>query len=252
LMGGLIWGAFKVARQDIPAVPAGTKLVQTHKAQGPTPAPSRSTSQPKQSNPATPAESEKKASRGGEVQRREMVRETVPRPAAIGHSASPAAPVKRTFTLAPSPKKVEVFLDGVKQFDLDIGRETIDIPWDRMHVLELRNDHCCQPWTAELGPDKPNAWGDNKIIALLERKLGALTVTVRPPQPDAKIAVLEPDNPNAKLMSVRAGEEVMISFDPRGELRKSLEISVFVGSRIVKKVVDIGAGERMPVSIALD
>src|SRR5439155_2824179 len=76
-----------------------------------------------------------------------------PRP--TGADAPTPAPVaSRTFTLGPTPQKVDVYLDGQRQFAYDPTHTSIAIPWNADHVLELRSrSGCCFVERVDIGPD---------------------------------------------------------------------------------------------------
>ncbi|HXU83058.1 MAG TPA: protein kinase, partial [Polyangia bacterium] len=121
LLSGLIWGAFKVAREDVPAPIANAMRPK------PEPAPPRPklTAGPPPQAVRVPEPSKPKSTRQGMsgVARTPPPPphpETAPAPARPAVATTPAA--TRTFTLAPNPGRVDVFLDGVLQPAFDPWR----------------------------------------------------------------------------------------------------------------------------------
>jgi hypothetical protein len=155
------------------------------------------------------------------------------------------------------PANVSVWLDGVKQFDYDVDHRRLLVRWEGVHVVEFRNDECCEKFWTEIGPHKTSKFVDgDRIIGVLARKPGFLTVKMPPVPADALIEVRElDDSPRAmKPVPAKNGETVTIPFDATGELRKRVQVSVYLGDKTVKKsdVVVIAPGEKRSVSVPLD
>jgi hypothetical protein len=160
----------------------------------------------------------------------------------------------KTFTVAPIPLGSEVWLDGKKVFTVDIGRNTIDVPWDREHLVEVRNDSCCEPMPFRLGPDLPPQ--EDRLVAPLRRKAARLRVklTPAPLTPTHMDYVVLPERPGSTHTPFSANEELFISFDATGEVGKSLLVSVYRDGKDVlpiRKVVQIKPGQNISVEIPL-
>jgi hypothetical protein len=61
------------------------------------------------------------------------------------------------------------------------------------------------------------------------------------------------DNPKAMRVSAKNGEPIAVTFDAKGELRKTMQVSVYVGDKLVKKKpFEIRAGEKKEVPVPLE
>jgi tetratricopeptide (TPR) repeat protein len=247
LLSGLIWGAFKVAREDVPA-PIANAMRGPNAAKPPTAKP----------RPAVPGPVAVRADKLPVGPKRLQGRSEPPRPspgphpentAPPPHPAIAAAPAPtRTFTLAPNPGRVDVLLDGVPQPAFDPWRDRLTIEWKGVHTVELRNDECCERFVTQFGPDKPSKFVDldsDKIIGVLPRKLGNVTIKLQPARDDVQIELRElGDGPGAmKPVPAKNGEAVPIRFDAKGDLRKTMQVSVYMGDKTVRQTFEIRAGE---------
>jgi hypothetical protein len=252
LLSGLIWGAFKVAREDVPAPIANAMRPKTDKPPASTP-----------KGPVGPALAPHAAV---EVKPTKRVQGQTPRalPAPAHPDPAPPHPAVttpgpiRNFTLAPNPGRVEVYLDGVLQPAFNWWRDHLSVEWKGVHKVELRNDVCCERFIAEFGPELPSKNVDldnDKIIAVLPRKIGNVTIKLQPPRDDVQIELRElGDSPGAmQPLPAKNGDPVPIRFDANGELRKTMQVSVYVPDRpVTKKVFEIGAGEKKDVPVPLE
>jgi hypothetical protein len=146
-----------------------------------------------------------------------------------------------------------VYLDGEKQFAFDVGKDKLTVPWDRPHTIEFRGN-CCEPEQFEVGPGLPQPPGD-RLVKVLTVKLGTLRVLAAPARTDTHIIVTEvPESPAGLRAQLTPGEELPIPFDAKGELRKTLEVSVYVEGRAlpVKKTVEIKPGQKKILEVPLD
>jgi hypothetical protein len=173
------------------------------------------------------------------------------------HPAMGAPALTRTFQLVPNPGRVDVWLDNIEQPHFDSWRDRLTIEWKGVHRVEVRNDKCCERFVAEFGPDKPNKVVDlenEKILAILPRKLGNVTIKLEPPRDDVPIELRElGDNPKARVVSAKNGEPTSIPFDAQGSLRKTMQVSVYPPDKpVTKKQFEIGAGEKVEVPVPLD
>jgi hypothetical protein len=179
---------------------------------------------------------------------------TPPRP------ALPAGPaVTRAFTVAANPKRVDVYLDGIQQPGFDAFRgDKLNVEWRGVHKLELRNDDCCERFIAEFGPDKASKFVDlenDTIIAVLPRKLATVTIKLRPPRDDVQIEIRElAEDPKAASppIAVKNGEPVSIRFDAKGDPRKTMQVSVYMGDKTVRQTFDVRAGGKTEVTVPLE
>ncbi len=244
LMGGLIWGAFKLAHNDVPA-PIAQAIGGAPKVVSP----------PKPAPPRAPEESVAKVEK---VRRRALQGRTPapktadmevapPAPPSVPARTLTGAPPTRTFDITAKPARMTIFVDGISQGEYGPKNQQVTLSWDRNHKVEFRNDGCCQPLTFDVGPDRPMLPGD-RFPAVLNPKVGKLTVTLSQELKDAKIGVLGP----GVRLSTTAGEQVVIPFDAGGELRKILEVSVLTGSTVVKREVEILAGQTLNFPVQLD
>ena len=159
-----------------------------------------------------------------------------------------------TLTLGFTPARVEVWMDGKKAFDFGPLQNRIQIPWNKPHRLEFRNDSCCNRKEVVVGPQLFRPPGDHLFVKL-DPKPARLQVLLEPPIPGASLLVRELNDAKAKPWHARAlpGEKVLVPFDPGDEMRKSLEVVVFKGDKTTtNQVTTITAGETRPVTIHVD
>ena len=171
-----------------------------------------------------------------------------------GRSGEPgAADGSITLTLGLTPARVEVWMDGKKAFDYGPQQNHIQIPWNKAHRLEFRNDSCCNRKEVVVGPQLYRPPGDHLFVNL-DPKPARLLVTLEPPAPGATLLVREMNDGKAKPWRERAvpGEKVPVPFDAGDEMRKSLEVVVFKGDKTTTNQVTITAGETRPVTIHVD
>jgi serine/threonine-protein kinase len=177
-----------------------------------------------------------------------------PREEAARESTPAAAnPQRVELTLGPHPPKVEVWMDGQKRFDFGPRQDRIVIPWDGPHTLEFRNDACCNRKEVTVGPQAYRPPGDHLYVNL-DPKPARLSVTLQPARSDASILLREVGDarPNPWRTTVRPGERVPVPFDAGDEMRKSLDVVVFLGDKTLTERVNITAGESRQVTVRLD
>jgi hypothetical protein len=177
-----------------------------------------------------------------------------PREEAARESTPAAAnPQRIELTLGPHPPKVEVWMDGQKRFDFGPRQDRIVIPWDGPHTLEFRNDACCNRKEVTVGPQAYRPPGDHLYVNL-DPKPARLSVTLQPARSDASILLREVGDarPNPWRTTVRPGERVPVPFDAGDEMRKSLDVVVFLGDKTLTERVNITAGESRQVTVRLD
>ncbi len=181
----------------------------------------------------------------------EGLRTTVPGDGTAG-GGSKALPTI-TLSLGFTPARVEVWMDGKKAFDFGPQQNRIEIPWDRPHRLEFRNDSCCNRKDVVVGPQVLRPPGDHLFVNL-DPKPARLVVTLDPPVPGATLLIREVNEAKSKPWRARAqaGEKIPVPFDAGDEMRKSLEVVVFKGDKTTSKQVTITAGETRPVTIHAD
>jgi hypothetical protein len=96
----------------------------------------------------------------------------------------------------------------------------------------------------------------NRIIGVLPRKPAYLTVRLTRPVEGAVIEVSElGDGAKAtKTTPVKNGEQIAVPFDAAGDLRKRVQVSVYVGDNPVKRseVVNIGPGEKQVATVRVE
>ena len=162
-------------------------------------------------------------------------------------------PPNITLTLGFTPARVEVWMDGKKAFDYGPQQNRIEIPWNKPHRLEFRNDSCCNRKEVVVGPQLFRPPGDHLFVNL-DPKPARLSVTLDPPVPGATLLIREVNESKAKPWRARAqaGEKIPVPFDAGDEMRKSLELVVFKGDKTTTKQVTITAGETRPVTIHVD
>jgi hypothetical protein len=164
-----------------------------------------------------------------------------------------AGPRQVELTLGPHPPKVEVWMDGQKRLDFGPRHDRIIVPWDGPHVLEFRNDNCCNRKQVTVGPQAYRPPGDHLYVNL-DPKPARLSVTLQPPRSDANILLREVGDtrPSPWRTTVRPGEKVAVPFDAGDEMRKSLEVVVFLGEKTLTERVNITAGETRQVTVRVD
>jgi hypothetical protein len=188
--------------------------------------------------PARHAEVEHRA--GGTGARHEGVRATAV--ASRTPSTTPVA-LTRTFTLGPTPKNVDVYLDGEKQFAYDTDHKSITVPWSSDHVIEFRSPAgCCFVEKIEVGPDRPLP-ADAIIARRLKWKPAHLAITTDPPDPRARIVIHDPNRAGTGMVA-RAGEEMDIPFFADDEASKEIDIAVDTGDAFTSERVSVRAGQR--------
>jgi tRNA A-37 threonylcarbamoyl transferase component Bud32 len=240
LLGGLIWGAFKVAREDAPAPLAAGLRRPTGADRPPLPRPAV---------PAAGADQKLVAAHPPERAKGPQGR-SFPKPPSHPALATTGSAEPRTFVVAPLPANAAILVDNIKQFDYGPGHTTITLSWDRTHTVEFVNDGCCERFTTQLGPKQASKFvlDGNRILGVMPPKPAYLTVRLEQPLEGALVEVREVgDSPKAmKPMPVKNGEQVAVPFDAKGSLRKSMQVSVYVGDKPVKRseVVEIGPGEK--------
>ncbi len=75
-------------------------------------------------------------------------------------------PPNITLTLGFTPARVEVWMDGKKAFDYGPQQNRIEIPWNKPHRLEFRNDSCCNRKEVVVGPQLFRPPGDHLFVNL--------------------------------------------------------------------------------------
>lgn len=167
--------------------------------------------------------------------------------------ATEEPPPKIVLSLGFNPARVEVWMDGTKAFDFGPQQNRIEIPWNKAHRLEFRNDSCCNRKEVVVGPQAFRPPGDHLFVSL-DPKPARLSVTLDPPVPGATLLIREVNESKARPWRARAqaGEKIPVPFDAGDEMRKSLEVVVFKGDRTTTNQVTITAGETRPVTIHVD
>jgi tRNA A-37 threonylcarbamoyl transferase component Bud32 len=259
-LAGLIWGAFKLAREDVPrpmiAAIAGPRVSQTWARDAAAAAALHPAAVSAQARAAAQRERKQPKASGREVPQPSPHHEADSPGRALATARVENAPrgsrAKKTFVLAPTPMGVSVLLDGKKQFSFDVDRNTIDVPWDGPHVVEFQHERY-EPYAFKLGPDLPRPI-DDRLVGVLKPKIASLRVEVEPRRPDAHILVVEvPERPGGVHTSLLSGEQLSISFDAGEDPKKTLEVSVYLDGRApVVKRVGIASGQKMTVPIPLD
>jgi hypothetical protein len=150
-----------------------------------------------------------------------------------------------TLSLGFNPARVEVWMDGKKAFDFGPQQNRIDIPWNKPHRLEFRNDSCCNRKEVLVGPQLYRPQGDHLFVSL-DPKPARLLVTLDPPVPGATLLIREINESKSKLWRAHAqpGEKIAVPFDAGDEMRK--------GDKTTTNQVTITAGETRPVTIHVD
>jgi serine/threonine-protein kinase len=167
--------------------------------------------------------------------------------------ASAPAESTITLTLGFTPARVEVWMDGKKAFDFGPQQNRIEVPWNKPHRLEFRNDSCCNRKEVMVGPQLYRPPGDHLFVNL-DPKPARLVVALDPPVPGATLLIREMNDSKAKAWRARAlpGEKIPVPFDAGDEMRKSLEVVVFKGDKTTTNQVTITAGETRPVTFHVD
>jgi hypothetical protein len=174
-------------------------------------------------------------------------------PAARARGEENLPPPTITLTLGFTPARVEVWMDDKKAFDYGPQQNRIEIPWNKPHRLEFRNDSCCNRKEVVVGPQLFRPPGDHLFVTL-DPKPARLTVTLEPAVPGATLLIREVSESKAKPWRARAqaGEKIPVPFDAGDEMRKSLEVVVFKGDKTTTNQVTITAGETRPLTIHMD
>jgi serine/threonine-protein kinase len=226
--------------------------IQQHVAPGEpkvlTPPVGRPPAAPKPSPPTNHVQRE--AKRGPTAAERAEPREEVEHPAATKEAA---VSQQVTLSLGPRPTKVEVWMDGQKRFDFGPAQNRINVPWDGPHTLEFRNDSCCNRKEVTVGPQAYRPPGDHLYVNL-DPKPARLAVELIPARNDINILLREVGDgrQNPWRTSARPGEKVPVPFDAGDEMRKSLEIVVFLENKTLTERINITAGESRQITMRLD
>ena len=176
----------------------------------------------------------------------------VPRPterlAAAG--SGPSGPTSRTFALGPTPQNVDVYLDGVRQFAYDMDHRSLEVPWDRTHVIEFRSPSgCCFVARVEVGPDRTLPV-ENIIARILKWKPARLVVTATPSVPGTRILVRDPARPGRGIV-VAPGEEANIPFVATDDGQKDVEVEVDSAHGFATGHATVRAGQRSSLTLKL-
>jgi tRNA A-37 threonylcarbamoyl transferase component Bud32 len=204
---------------------------------------------PKPSAPST-GHVQREAKRGTPAPERAEPREEAEHPAV---AIAAAVSQQVTLTLGPRPAKVEVWMDGQKRFDFGPAQNRISVPWDGPHTLEFRNDSCCNRKEVTVGPLAYRPPGDHLYVNL-DPKPARLTVDLQPARDDVNILLREVGDgrQNPWRTTARPGEKVPVPFDAGDEMRKSLEVVVFLENKTLTERINITAGESRQVTVRLD
>jgi hypothetical protein len=276
LIGGLIWGAFHIAHQEVPgpiAALGGKRVEKAKQAVVEKAKQAAAARDPSKAGTPTPAggkrppRTDKK--QPPKTQARNAPATPSPRPIPSVPTAvatirpdqdearSPlpalARPKVKTFTVAPDPLGSEVWLDGRRVLKVDIGKRTFEVPWDREHLVEVRNDACCDPMPFRVGPDSPKVQDDRLIAPLLRKPAKLRVVLAPPPHVPVQMDYVVLDRPGAAHTPFAPGEELFISFDATSKLGKSLLISVYLDGKTVpvRQKVDLKPGENKALEVRL-
>lgn len=184
---------------------------------------------------------------------RQVVRPALPQAAPSPEPTGdpPAAPAPVRFTLGPTPPAVEVYLDGVKQFDFGPEQNSLDVPWEGVHVVEFRKPGF-YPVAVKVGPTV-NRPVNNHITARLQGRPASLSVKVEPAGRGARILVATPDTAaNRWQAAAVSGQPLHVPFELDDEIHKRLVITVMgADDRLVNREVTLIPGEKKSVSITL-
>lgn len=202
------------------------------------------------SNSPSTGHVQREAKRGTPAPERAEPREEAEHPAV---ASAAAVSQQVTLTLGPRPAKVEVWMDGQKRFDFGPAQNRISVPWDGPHTLEFRNDSCCNRKEVTVGPLAYRPPGDHLYVNL-DPKPARLTVELQPARDDVNILLREVGDArqNPWRTTARPGEKVPVPFDAGDEMRKSLEVVVFLENKTLTERINITAGESRQVTVRLD
>jgi serine/threonine-protein kinase len=271
VLAGFIWGAFKLAKEDVPAPIAVAMGGEAYKAK----AAKKAASPPKETAATTkearPARVEKdgnggrkRASVAGRTATAPPPPHSEPRPAVIEPAPERRAPAPertKTFSIASNPKHVTVFIDDKQALETDIDHDKLVVPWERPHKLTFVNDACCNPLTIEVGPDKPHRLvlvNEGKIVAMMTPKPATLTVRLLGAH-EAKDVLIEvrevreaADGHKPRRWPMQNGDSITVPFETPE--KKTVLVSVYAGGGMKEERVQIGPGEKavVPVTVALD
>jgi hypothetical protein len=144
-------------------------------------------------------------------------------------------------------------MDGQKRFDFGPAQNRITIPWDGPHTLEFRNDSCCNRKEVTVGPQVYRPPGDHLYVNL-DPKPARLSVELQPSRNDVNILLREVGDGRQKpwRASAQPGEKVPVPFDAGDEMRKSLEVVVFLENKTLTERINITAGESRQITMRLD
>jgi serine/threonine-protein kinase len=262
VLAGIGSGTFAIWRRAVRASQGGngeriTASLQPPGAAGPTAAGETKSPASHPKLAARPQSVSAPASRAQREPRRVAAAERAdPRDETVGESArgvAAAGPQRVELTLGPHPPKVEVWMDGQKRFDFGPRQDRIVVPWDGPHTLEFRNDNCCNRKQVTVGPQAYRPPGDHLYVNL-DPKPARLSVSLQPARAEARILLREVSDgrPNPWRTTVHQGERVPVPFDVGDEMRKSLEVVVFLGDKTLTERVNITAGESRQVTVRWD
>jgi serine/threonine-protein kinase len=265
VLAGIGFGTFAIWRRAVRASQGGngeriTASLQPPGAAGPTAAgePKSPAANPKlaarpQSVSAPASRAQREPRRVAVVAERADPRDETAGESARGAAAAAAGPQRVELTLGPHPPKVEVWMDGQKRFDFGPRQDRIVVPWDGPHTLEFRNDNCCNRKQVTVGPQAYRPPGDHLYVNL-DPKPARLSVSLQPARAEARILLREVSDgrPNPWRTTVHQGERVPVPFDVGDEMRKSLEVVVFLGDKTLTERVNITAGESRQVTVHWD
>lgn len=259
LLGGLIWGAFRIAaHEDVPAPLA--------KAMAPAAA-KKPSAEARAKTPANPPPVDRtlaKKDRAEAVVKKPhpaQARKALPPPLPHEDSALAAAPADPP----PAPaKNVEIkhFTVGPKlnmTFQLDDGPEnaygpdhkTVDVPWEGLHHITFRSP-CCKEKVVDVGPAASKPLTGTQIMAPFEPNIGQLRLQLAQPA-DARIEIRDITETAKpwKPPIAKPNEDIEVPFDDMSTLRRSLQISVYRGDRslVGTKTVEVYAGQKKTVRL---
>ena len=144
--------------------------------------------------------------------------------------------------------------DGVELPPIGPGSNTVEIPWDREHTLQFRNE-CCYPITRTLGPghDIP---ANQEIRFTFEGKPATIRVETRP-KVSGKVLVVELDTPEDEKSPVRTwgaiGQNITIHFKGDLDMSKTLLLTIDAEGRLPRNErIVIRAAEKAEVPVKLD
>ncbi len=167
----------------------------------------------------------------------------------------PAVPVMRTFKLAPYPPKADIIVDGVFAMAFGPGSTTLNLDWNKDHLVEFKND-CCTTISLEVGPNKAPV-RDNRLSPMFSGLPARLTVKTNPPL-EGRVGVLELDKDDGRHRPVDTLDQlntpITISFEGDTDMKKRLRLTVDTkGKRRPRNYdVEIHAGEKRVETVPLD